>query len=86
MHLGVEPGDLHFSPGDEELRYPGLAGYNRSKLANILFTRELDNVLKDTGVTAYCLHPGLIRTNIFQATYQRGSPLWMYLFFALGLL
>ena len=82
VHLSVKSGDLHFSPGDGELRYPGLAGYGRSKLANILFTRELDNVLKDTGVTAYSLHPGLIRTNIFRSSYERGSPFWRYLLFS----
>lgn len=32
--------------------------YASSKLANILFTRELARRLIDTGVTANCLHPG----------------------------
>lgn len=34
--------------------------YNASKLANILFTRELARRLADTGVTANCLHPGFV--------------------------
>ena len=36
--------------------------YSNSKLANILFTRELAGRLDGTGVTANCLHPGVVRT------------------------
>ena len=36
--------------------------YNRSKLCNILFTRELARRLRGTGVTANCLHPGFVAT------------------------
>lgn len=36
--------------------------YSNSKLANILFTRELARRLDGTGVTANCLHPGVVRT------------------------
>jgi NAD(P)-dependent dehydrogenase (short-subunit alcohol dehydrogenase family) len=42
--------------------YGGLKVYSRSKLANILFTRELARRLAGTGVTANCLHPGVVRT------------------------
>jgi NAD(P)-dependent dehydrogenase (short-subunit alcohol dehydrogenase family) len=40
--------------------------YGRSKLANILFTRELAKRLADTGVIANCLHPGFVATNFGQ--------------------
>ena len=36
--------------------------YANSKLANILFTRELARRLEGTGVTANCMHPGVVRT------------------------
>ncbi len=36
--------------------------YSRSKLCNILFTRELARRLHGTGVTANCLHPGFVAT------------------------
>src|SRR5215469_4224030 len=36
--------------------------YGRSKLCNILFTRELARRLEGTGVTATCLHPGVVAT------------------------
>jgi NAD(P)-dependent dehydrogenase (short-subunit alcohol dehydrogenase family) len=42
--------------------YGGLKVYGRSKLANILFTRELARRLAGTGVTANCLHPGVVKT------------------------
>lgn len=38
--------------------------YARTKLYNVLFTRELARRLAGTGVTANALHPGLIRTQI----------------------
>jgi NAD(P)-dependent dehydrogenase (short-subunit alcohol dehydrogenase family) len=48
----------------ESLRYggPGFKVYARSKLCNILFTRELARRLAGTGVTANCLHPGFVAT------------------------
>ena len=42
--------------------YNGWKAYQRSKLANILFTRELARRLGGTGVTANCLHPGFVKT------------------------
>jgi NAD(P)-dependent dehydrogenase (short-subunit alcohol dehydrogenase family) len=38
--------------------------YARSKLANILFTRELASRLQDTRVTVNCVHPGAVGTSI----------------------
>jgi retinol dehydrogenase 12 len=45
--------------------------YANSKLANILFTRELARRLAGTGVTANCAHPGVVRTGFG----REGSPL-----------
>ncbi|HEX7199729.1 MAG TPA: SDR family NAD(P)-dependent oxidoreductase, partial [Dongiaceae bacterium] len=39
-----------------------MRAYGRSKLCNILFTRELARRLAGTGVTANCLHPGFVAT------------------------
>ena len=41
-----------------------LKAYGRSKLCNILFTRELARRLKGTEVTANCLHAGFVATRI----------------------
>lgn len=43
--------------------YNGWKAYQRSKLANILFTRALAWRLLGTGVTANCLHPGFVKTS-----------------------
>jgi len=43
----------------------GMMGlYGRSKLAVVLFTFELARQLAGTGVTANCLHPGVVATNL----------------------
>ncbi len=42
--------------------YTGFGAYRRSKLCNILFTRELARRLAGTGVTANCFHPGFVAT------------------------
>jgi NAD(P)-dependent dehydrogenase (short-subunit alcohol dehydrogenase family) len=39
-----------------------MRAYSRSKLCNILFTRELARRLHGTGVTVNCLHPGFVAT------------------------
>src|SRR6202035_3551439 len=42
--------------------FGAMKAYGRSKLCNILFTRELARRLRGTGVTANCLHPGFVAT------------------------
>src|SRR5215468_91808 len=53
---------LDFDDLQSDHNYRGFAAYGRSKLCNILFTRELARRLEGTGVTANCLHPGVVRT------------------------
>lgn len=48
--------------------YGGIRAYGQSKLANILFTRELASRLQGTGVTANCFHPGAVRTNLVRGS------------------
>lgn len=43
----------------------GVNEYATSKLANILFSRELSKKLYGTNVSTYCLHPGVVDTNIW---------------------
>jgi NAD(P)-dependent dehydrogenase (short-subunit alcohol dehydrogenase family) len=49
-----------------ERRYVPLAHYGVTKLANILFTREVARRHGDDGVTAHCFHPGAVRTGFAQ--------------------
>ncbi len=43
-----------------------IKAYGRSKLCNILFTRELARRLAGSGVVATCLHPGVVATGLAQ--------------------
>lgn len=54
--------DFDVLEGKKPLKYNAWRAYQRSKLANILFTRELARQLSGTTVTANCLHPGLVAT------------------------
>jgi NAD(P)-dependent dehydrogenase (short-subunit alcohol dehydrogenase family) len=53
---------LDFTDLQSERAYSGFQVYGRSKLCNILFTRELARRLKGSGVTANSLHPGFVAT------------------------
>jgi len=44
----------------------GWGAYANSKLALVMFTYELDRRLQGTGVTANCLHPGGVATDIWR--------------------
>src|ERR1700722_3600107 len=57
---------LDFNDLQSAKGYSGLKAYGGSKLANILFTRELARRLAGTGVTANCLHPGFVATGLGQ--------------------
>jgi NAD(P)-dependent dehydrogenase (short-subunit alcohol dehydrogenase family) len=55
--------DLQF----ERRKYSGVAAYRQSKLLMNAFTFELARRLAGTGVTANCLHPGAVATNIWSS-------------------
>jgi len=59
--------------------------YSRSKLCNILFTRELARRLHGTGVTANCLHPGFVATRFADESGGLISRFaWLAKFFAIS--
>lgn len=53
---------LDFDDLQSARSFSTIGAYGRSKLCNILFTRELARRLAGTGVTANCLHPGVVAT------------------------
>jgi NAD(P)-dependent dehydrogenase (short-subunit alcohol dehydrogenase family) len=59
---------LDFSDLQSANGYGGFKVYGRSKLANILFTRELARQLASVGVTANCLHPGAVATRFGESS------------------
>ena len=61
----LDPEDLQLARG-----YSGWRAYANSKLANVLHCYELARRLGAGGVTANCLHPGVVRTRFGRS----GSP------------
>ncbi|MEZ4883782.1 MAG: SDR family oxidoreductase [Chitinophagales bacterium] len=61
-HLGKKIDFEHLPYGKE--KYDGLDVYGQTKLANILFTKELTRRLRQEGIIAFALHPGVVRTQI----------------------
>ncbi|OXA42771.1 retinol dehydrogenase 13 [Folsomia candida] len=57
-------GRINFEDLNSEKEYDPGAAYNQSKLANVLFTKELAKRLQGTGVTTNALHPGIVKTEI----------------------
>jgi retinol dehydrogenase 14 len=73
--VGHYRGDLDFEDlGFEKGGYSIMRAYSRSKLANVLFTRELARRLADKNVTATCLHPGAVATNIWSKAPSWAKP------------
>jgi NAD(P)-dependent dehydrogenase (short-subunit alcohol dehydrogenase family) len=55
-------GGMRFDDLQGEKRYATFEAYSASKLANVLFTRELAHRLDGTGVTVNAVHPGPVRS------------------------
>ncbi|CAL7949212.1 unnamed protein product [Xylocopa violacea] len=65
--LAHKAGDINFEDINSERSYSSIKAYAQSKLANILFTKELDNKLRAAGIqniNVYTLHPGVVSTNL----------------------
>ncbi len=69
---------LNFADLQSRQHYDAVQVYSDSKLANILFTRELAKRLEGSGVTANCLHPGVVATS-FNSVGGHGG-LWGFVF------
>jgi len=63
-HKGAPPEGIQFDNLDGQRGYSPWASYGQSKLANLLFARELGRRLEGTKKTANSLHPGVIATNL----------------------
>jgi len=60
---------------NDTIKYSRWNAYCRSKLMNILFTKELEKKIRGTGVTTYAVHPGVVRTDLWRHTFKEGSCL-----------
>lgn len=57
-------GKIHFEDINLNKGYNVVKAYSQSKLANVLFTRELARRLKKKNITVNCCHPGAVATNM----------------------
>jgi retinol dehydrogenase 12 len=75
---------MHFDNLYLQGNYTGFRAYAQSKLANVLFTFELDRRKPDANITTQVLHPGLVHTDIglknnnwlFQLGWRIRRTLW----------
>jgi len=63
-HKGAPKVGIQFDNLDGAKGYSGWAAYGQSKLANLLFAKELARRLSGTKKTANAVHPGVIKTNL----------------------
>jgi len=59
-------GPIDFDDLQSEKNYKGFRVYGKTKLMNVLFTYELAARLASTGVTANCVHPGAVATDMLR--------------------
>ncbi|XP_078062023.1 retinol dehydrogenase 12-like [Mustelus asterias] len=74
-------GKIRFNDIHMKECYDPLVAYCQSKLANILFTRELSQRLQGTGVTVNALHPGILWTDMTRNMMSH-QPFWVRLLVA----
>jgi WW domain-containing oxidoreductase len=65
-HRRAPAGGIQFDNLSGDHGYGPQRAYSQSKLANLLFAKELSRRLQGTGKTANALHPGVIKTNLFR--------------------
>jgi NAD(P)-dependent dehydrogenase (short-subunit alcohol dehydrogenase family) len=77
-------GRINFDDLQSARGYNGTRAYLQSKLANIMFTASLSERVAGTGVSAVCVYPGLVVTDLMRERWWwRASwlrPLWHLLF------
>jgi len=75
-HAGIQgqPGELKLDDLDfSEREYEPYLAYNQSKLAVVLYARQLARRLEGTGVSVFSTHPGWVRSNLV----KHSMPPWV---------
>ncbi|KLO31980.1 SDR family oxidoreductase [Mycobacterium haemophilum] len=64
--LAARTGRIHFDDPQFEKSYAAMSAYGQSKLAVLMFARELDRRSREAGwgITSNAAHPGLTKTNL----------------------
>jgi len=61
---GLHQGTINFSDIEFRDRFSGFKAYRQSKLGLIMLTRWLANQTEHKGISFYCVHPGMVNTNL----------------------
>ncbi len=56
--------------------YQAMKSYRESKLAQVLFTKELNQRFQEPPISSYAVHPGVVNTRLF---YRNASPFYTQL-------
>ncbi|KAI5716867.1 hypothetical protein M8J76_013628 [Diaphorina citri] len=62
--IAHEKGVINFDDINSDKSYSALKVYQQSKLANVLFTKELAARLEGKNVNVYAVHPGIVKTEL----------------------
>nr|XP_039264098.1 retinol dehydrogenase 12-like [Styela clava] len=73
MHRRLYNAHIHWNDLNLKKSYNARDAYSQSKLMNVLFSRELAKRLEGTGVTTYCVHPGLVNTKLVKYAGTHGN-------------
>lgn len=74
-HIDLETLSVNKHLGTGSFSWQFFQAYCNSKLCNVLFTLELAKRLRGSSVTCYCVHPGVVRTEL-----SRYVSLWQKIF------
>lgn len=72
MHAGAT---INFDDAAGE-SFAMMRAYSQAKLANVLFTYALARRLQGTGVTATCLHPGMVASDLARGMPRLLAPIY----------
>ena len=55
---------INFNDINSKKKYSGVKAYLQSKVADVMFTYDLADQLKNTSITVNAVHPGIVKTNL----------------------
>ncbi|KAI8985298.1 hypothetical protein BDB01DRAFT_789628 [Pilobolus umbonatus] len=66
MAILLHMGSLHLETINDPAKYNRVSHYAKSKICNVLFTRELSKRLKEKSIKVYanCNHPGIVKSEL----------------------
>lgn len=69
-------GNINFEDINNKKGYLSQIAYSQAKLAQILFSNHLNELLKNDNVKVYSVHPGIVNTDIFDGSKMKRFIPW----------